>query len=65
MSVKGANGELYVGKTEASIIGYFGHKTKIRYSELSKIEYSHFRIGIGGGYLRFIDTEGKAKEFYI
>ena len=54
MSIKGASQELFVGKKDSKIIDLFGNSTKIFYSDLKKIEYCYFQIGVGGGYLDFV-----------
>lgn len=63
MSIKGEGKKLYVGKKDSTIINFFGGKTKIVYSDLSKIEYCLFNFGIGGGYLNFNDKTGKTTRF--
>jgi len=61
MSIKGGFKELYVGKKESNLIGIFGDKKKIEYSDLSSIDYCLSQIGIGGGYLNF---NGKKRKNY-
>lgn len=63
MSIKGSTQTLYVGKEKANIIGFWGGKTTIDYTELSRIDFSYFRPGRGGGYLNFIDKTGKKNSF--
>lgn len=63
MSIKGGSQELFVGKKESNIISFLGRKTTITYSDLDKIEYCYFKLGSGGGYLRFKYPNGKMIEF--
>ena len=63
MSIKGTTKELFVGKKESKIIDFLGNSTKISYSDLSKIEYCYFQIGVGGGYLDFVYGPNNVKRF--
>ena len=63
MSIKGASQELFVGKKDSKIIDLFGNSTKIFYSDLKKIEYCYFQIGVGGGYLDFVYDSNNVKRF--
>lgn len=63
MSIKGNSQELFVGKQSSNILNFRGKKETINYSELSSIEYSYFRILLGGGYLNFIKKNGKVVRF--
>ena len=62
MSIKGDWGKLYVGKKEINIIDIIGNKTKIKYDDISKIEYE-FRSATEGGYIDFYLQYGKIKRF--
>lgn len=62
MSIKGASQELFVGKKDSKIIDLFGNSTKIFYSDLKKIEYCYFQIGVGGGYLDFVYDSNNVKR---
>lgn len=62
MSIKGDWGKLYVGKKEINIIDIIGNKTKIKYDDISKIEYE-FRSATEGGYIDFYLQYGKMKRF--
>ena len=62
MSIKGDWGKLYVGKKEINIINIIGNKTKIKYDDISKIEYE-FRSATEGGYIDFYLQYGKMKRF--
>ena len=63
MSIKGGFKELYVGKKESNLIGIFGDKKKLEYSDLSSIDYCLSQLGIGGGYLNFNEKSGKTVRF--
>lgn len=63
MSIKGNLQELFVGKQSSNILDFKGKKETITYSELSSIDYSYFRLLLGGGYLNFTKKNGKVVRF--
>ena len=63
MIIKCGGTELFLAKTRISILNSLGNEISIPYSELKRIEYCLYDLGIGGGYIFFFKKNGKTVKF--